>query len=140
MIGHRTPRHEIFGWAAARLDDALNYVPARIAAAVLCAAAFVMPGGNARAGWTAMRRDAHRHHSPNAGWPEAAMAGALGLALAGPRIYEGERVDGAWMGAGGRTEATPADIRRGLKLFLIACALQAAIVALIAGAVYGLTR
>lgn len=132
MIGHRTSRHEDFGWAAARLDDLLNLAPARIAGLALCGAAALMPGRPVQPAWTAMWRDARRHHSPNAGWPEAAMAGALGLALAGPRVYEGEPVDDAWMGAGGRVDATAGDIRRGLKLFVTACAIQAAIVAVIA--------
>jgi adenosylcobinamide-phosphate synthase len=132
MIGHRTPRHEYFGWAAARLDDLLNLLPARLAGAALCGAAFLLSRAEGRTAWQAMWRDARKHHSPNAGWPEAAMAGALGLALAGPRIYDGERVDDAWMGAGGRADAGSADIRRGLTLYVIACAIQAAIVAVIA--------
>lgn len=132
MIGHRTSRHEEFGWAAARLDDLLNLVPARIAGLALCGAAALMPGRPVQPAWTAMWRDARRHHSPNAGWPEAAMAGALGLALAGPRVYDGEPVEDAWMGAGGRAEATAGDIRRGLRLFIAACAIQAAVVTIIA--------
>jgi adenosylcobinamide-phosphate synthase len=131
MIGHRSERHEHFGWAAARLDDLLNYLPARIAGVILCGAA-ALGGGNARAAWDAMWRDAPKHHSPSAGWPEAAMAGALGLALAGPRVYDGELVEDAWMGAGGRTDATAADIRRGLRVFVATCAIQAVIVGLIA--------
>ncbi len=132
MIGHRTRRHEAFGWAAARLDDLLSYLPARLAGLVLCGAAIVVPGGKAHAAWEAIWRDAPKHHSPNAGWPEAAMAGALGLALGGPRVYDRELVKDAWMGDGGRAQATAADIRRGLKLFVVACAIQAGIVALIA--------
>lgn len=135
MIGHRTSRHEDFGWAAARLDDLLNLAPARIAGLVLCGGAALLPGRPVRAAWAAMWRDARRHHSPNAGWPEAAMAGGLGLALAGPRVYDGELVDDAWMGAGGRAEATAGDIRRGLQLFVAACAIQAAVVAILAIAV-----
>jgi adenosylcobinamide-phosphate synthase len=131
MIGHRSERHEHFGWAAARLDDLLNHLPARIAGLILCGAA-ALAGGDARTAWDAMWRDAPKHHSPNAGWPEAAMAGGLGLALAGPRIYDGELVEDAWMGAGGRAEATAADIRRGLKLFAAACAIQAGIAAALA--------
>src|SRR5215813_11255059 len=113
MIGHRTPRYEFFGWAAARLDDLLNLAPARLAGAVLCGAAFLLSREQGRDAWQAMWRDARKHRSPNAGWPEAAMAGGLGLALAGPRVYEGELVDDAWMGAGGRADATSGDIRRG---------------------------
>jgi adenosylcobinamide-phosphate synthase len=82
MIGHRTPRHEAFGWAAARADDALNWIPARLSALLIRLA-----GG--RGAWSAIAADARLHRSPNAGWPEAAMARALGVALAGPRSYHG---------------------------------------------------
>ncbi len=132
MIGHRTPRHLAFGWAAARLDDLLNLIPARLAALILAAAALVFPGCSVKGALRAMRSDAARHRSPNAGWPEAAMAGALGLALAGPRRYGGEVVKDHWMNAGARTSADAGDIRRGLRLFIAACLLQAAILALIA--------
>ena len=132
MIGHRTPRYEFFGWAAARLDDLLNLVPARLAGAALCGAAFLLSREQGRAAWQAMLRDARKHHSPNAGWPEAALAGALDLALAGPRVYDGELVDDAWMGVGGRTDASATDIRRGLKLYVIACGIQIVIVAILA--------
>ena len=115
MIGHRTARHEAFGWAAARLDDVLNLVPARLCGALIALAA---PFGGGRIGeaWAAMLRDAPKHRSPNAGWPEAAMAGSLGLALAGPRRYHGTVVTDAWMGDGGRAEAAPRDIRRALEV------------------------
>ncbi|MFE0756914.1 adenosylcobinamide-phosphate synthase CbiB [Inquilinus sp. NPDC058860] len=115
MIGHRTARHEAFGWAAARLDDVLNLVPARLCGALLALAA-PFGGGHVGAAWRAMWRDAPKHRSPNAGWPEAAMAGGLGLALAGPRQYHGTVVPDAWMGDGGRAEATPRDIRRALAV------------------------
>src|SRR6185437_3799913 len=87
MIGHRTPRHEAFGWAAARLDDLVNLPASRLAALLIVAAARLLPGADAAGAWAAVRRDAGKHRSPNAGWPEAAMAGALGLKLAGPRVY-----------------------------------------------------
>ncbi len=132
MIGHRTPRHEAFGWASARFDDLLNFIPARLGGLLVAGAALIMPGSDARAALHAMRRDAPKHHSPNAGWPEAALAGALGLALAGPRRYEGELVEDAWMGAGGRAAATIDDIRRGQRLYVVACAIQAAVIAAIA--------
>lgn len=132
MIGHRTPRHETFGWATARLDDLVNLVPARLAGLLIVAAALMLPGARAGKALHAMRRDAPKHRSPNAGWQEAAMAGALGLAIAGPRRYGGKTVEDAWMGAGGRTEATAEDIRRALRLYLTACVLQAALIALIA--------
>ncbi|UMY19816.1 adenosylcobinamide-phosphate synthase CbiB [Methylobacterium organophilum] len=122
MIGHRTPRHEAFGWASARLDDLVNLPASRLTALLILAAAALHPGASAREGWVALRRDARHHRSPNAGWPEAAMAGALGLRLAGPRIYGEMRVEDAWMGLG-RAEAAPADIERALTLYRSACLL-----------------
>ncbi|MGH6959089.1 MAG: adenosylcobinamide-phosphate synthase CbiB, partial [Dongiaceae bacterium] len=132
MIGHRTERHEAFGWAAARLDDLVNLLPARLAGATLAAAAAFLRSTDPAVAWHTMRRDAPKHRSPNAGWPEAAMAGALSLALNGPRAYHGEFIDDPWMGAGGRSDATPGDIRRGLRLYVIACGLQAGAIALLA--------
>lgn len=125
MIGHLTPRHRAFGWASARLDDAVNLPASRLAAGWLTLAAFLHPGASARGAWRAVRRDSGRHRSPNAGWPEAAMAGALGLRLAGPRVYGETRVDDAWMGDG-RVEATLRDLGRALSLYRTACALQMA--------------
>lgn len=122
MIGHRSERYRAFGWAAARLDDGANLVPARLSGLLLIAASWVQLGvAAARSALAAMLRDAGRHKSPNAGWPEAAMAGALGIALAGPRIYGGTRVDDDWMNDGGRQAAAPEDISRALALFRIAC-------------------
>ncbi len=122
MIGHRTPRHEAFGGAAARLDDLVNLPASRLSALLIVAAAAITPGASARGAWRAVRRDAPRHRSPNAGYPEAAMAGALGLALAGPRVYAGVAVQDAFMGAG-RREANAADIRAALGLYRRADAL-----------------
>ena len=116
MIGHRTPRHAAFGWAAARLDDLVNLPASRLSALLLVAGAAVESRSAAAAAWRAVRRDAHRHRSPNAGYPEAAMAGALGLALAGPRVYGGMRVEDALMGDG-RRAAGAADIRKALALY-----------------------
>ncbi len=124
MIGHRSPRYVHFGRFAARLDDVANWLPARLSALLILAAALCLPGTTPAAGWRAVWRDAPRHRSPNAGWPEAAMAGALGLSLAGPRRYAGELVDDAWMGAG-RTAALTADVNRALRVFIIACTLAA---------------
>ena len=116
MIGHRTPRHEMFGWAAAKLDDLVNLPASRLTALLLIVAAKLRKDASAGGAWRAVRRDAARHRSPNAGYPEAAMAGALGLALAGPRTYEGVQVNDAAMGDG-RRDVTAADIRRALALF-----------------------
>jgi adenosylcobinamide-phosphate synthase len=132
MIGHRTPRHEAFGWAAARLDDLLNLPASRLSALLLIAAAALNKTASAAAAWRAVLRDASRHRSPNAGYPEAAMAGALGLSLAGPRVYGGVKVDDATMGDG-RRDATAADIRRALTLYRYADAILIALVAAIAG-------
>lgn len=122
MIGHKSPRHLAFGWAAARLDDLVNLPASRLTALLLIAAAALDRQAEAGAAWRAVRRDACRHRSPNAGWPEAAMAGALGLRLAGPRVYGAVRVEDGWMGDG-RAEATAADIRRALALYRRSCLL-----------------
>jgi adenosylcobinamide-phosphate synthase len=129
MIGHRTPRHEAFGWAAAKLDDLVNLPASRLSALLLVAAAAL--NESAAAAWRAVLRDASRHRSPNAGYPEAAMAGALDLSLAGPRVYGGVTIDDATMGEG-RRDATAADIRRALALYRYADAILIALVAAIA--------
>lgn len=131
MIGHKTPRHQAFGWAAARFDDLVNLPGSRLTALLLVVAAAIVPGADWREAWRAVGRDARRHRSPNAGWPEAAMAGALGLALAGPRHYGGILVDDATMG-NGRRAATAADIRRALKLYWTADLLLVALIAAVA--------
>jgi len=116
MIGHRTARYAAFGWAAARLDDLVNLPASRLAALLLIAAAALRNDGSAVEAWRTVWFDAPRHRSPNAGYPEAAVAGALGLSLAGPRVYGGVRIDDATMG-GGRWDANAADIRRALALY-----------------------
>ncbi|MDX3806039.1 adenosylcobinamide-phosphate synthase CbiB [Bosea thiooxidans] len=133
MIGHRTPRHLAFGWAAARLDDLVNLPASRLTALLLVASAALDRTADAGGAWRALRRDAGKHRSPNAGWPEAAMAGALGLRLAGPRIYGETRVEDHWMGDG-RAEATAADIRRALSLYRRSCGLLWALAILLAAA------
>ncbi len=125
MIGYRSERYASFGRMAAGLDDAANWLPARIAGALIAVAA----GLRVAPAWRAMLRDAGRHRSPNAGWQEAAMAGALGLALAGPRSYGGEMVEDAWMGQG-RRNATADDIRAALAIYLRAGVLLGLLVAL----------
>ena len=116
MIGHRTARHVDFGMPAARIDDLVNWPAARLAGLLIVAAALLRRRVSAKRAWTAMWRDASKHRSPNAGWPEAAMAGALGLQLAGPRVYDGIRVVDAIMGDG-RRDATAQDIRAALSLY-----------------------
>src|SRR5579872_1574239 len=131
MIGHRTPRHEAFGWAAARLDDLINLPASRLSAVLIVAAAALSGDATVAAAWQAVVRDAPKHRSPNAGYPEAAMAGALGLALAGPRVYGGVEVDDATLGQG-RRDASAADIRRALALYRRADAILLALVAALA--------
>ena len=130
MIGHRTARYADFGWAAARLDDLVNLPASRLSALFLVAAATLNTEASAGAAWRAIRRDAARHRSPNAGYPEAAMAGALGLSLAGPRAYGGALLDDAIMGSGHR-DATAADIRRALALYRSADSILIALLAAI---------
>jgi len=125
MIGHRTPRHDAFGWAAARLDDLVNLPASRLTGFLFALAARFIPNGSMDNAFRAMRRDAHRHRSPNAGWPESAMAGALGLKLNGPKTYGATHVEDAYMGDG-RREATADDIDRALRLACIAWALMIA--------------
>ncbi|WP_425087824.1 adenosylcobinamide-phosphate synthase CbiB [Stappia sp.] len=131
MIGHKTERHRAFGWASARFDDLINLPAARLSGLLLALSAPLF-GKGVGASLAIMRRDAPNHRSPNAGWPEAAMAAVLGLALAGPRVYPGYSVDDPFMNAEGRREATAGDIARALKAMVFACALQTGIVALIA--------
>lgn len=114
MIGHKEPRWRAFGWAAARIDDGANWVPARIAGVLVCVAG--------AGGWAVMKRDARTHASPNAGWPEAAMAGALGVALAGPVAYDGVTQIKPWIGREGRA-ASPKDIVTALQIYARACLL-----------------
>jgi len=131
MIGHLTPRHRWFGWASARLDDLVNLPASRLASLwIVLAAGSTRPTAAARA-WRIVRRDARRHRSPNAGWPEAAMAGALGIRLAGPRIYAGLSVEDGWIGDGDRP-ATPDDLRAALAIYRRACAIQLAVVVTVA--------
>jgi adenosylcobinamide-phosphate synthase len=118
MIGHKNERYLAFGWAAARLDDAANLIPARLSALLLA----LSSPSHARAALRCAWRDAGKHTSPNAGWSEAAMAGALALTLGGTNTYDGIPHPCATLGDGTR-EATPAHLRRALRLYLTACAL-----------------
>lgn len=120
MIGHRTPRHEAFGWASARLDDLVNLPASRLTACLFIVAAIFVKGASPQGALRAVARDAKHHRSPNAGWPESALAGALGFALAGPRSYGGQMIQARFMGEGGRRNLTGADIRQALKLARVA--------------------
>src|SRR3954469_6594147 len=131
MIGHRTPRHAAFGWAAARLDDLVNLIPARLSG-LLVAIVAPIAGGTTGTALRVMTRDAAKHRSPNAGWPESATAGALGLALAGPRRYRERIVDDPLLNAEARKDAAPGDIGRALDLLVAACLLEAAAYAALA--------
>ena len=125
MIGYRTPRHERFGWAAARLDDLLNLVPARLTALLIAASCGLLRD------MRAIRADARRHRSPNAGWPEAAMARALGVALAGPRAYDGKPRDFPWVNAPGRRPLMARDIDAAIRVLWRTWAVTLGLAALI---------
>ncbi|OAM75065.1 adenosylcobinamide-phosphate synthase CbiB [Devosia elaeis] len=131
MIGHLNDRYRDYGWAAARLDDVLNWIPARLTAMLITIACFFVPGASPSKAWATARRDARKHESPNAGWPESAFAGALGFQLGGPRSYDGEMVDLPAFGTG-KAALGASDImlalllyRRTLDVLLAASALLA---------------
>ena len=123
MIGHRTPRHEAFGQASAKVDDMVNLPASRLAALWIALAAWFHDDADVRRALVTVRKDAHRHRSPNAGWPEAAMAGALSVKLSGPRSYHGALTEEGWIGEG-REDVSAADIRRALGVYKTACTLQ----------------
>ncbi len=125
MIGHVSDRHRDFGWASARLDDLVNLVPAR-----LTAVAFAVAGRSVTALMVA-RRDAGLHRSPNAGWPESALAGSIGVRLSGPRSYGGQQTEDPWVN-GECPDPDDASIRQGLHLFVIATTLVATVLGAIA--------
>ncbi|QRM55782.1 adenosylcobinamide-phosphate synthase CbiB [Sinorhizobium sp. BG8] len=136
MIGHKNKKYLEFGWASARLDDLANIPAARLSVLLIAAGARLVSSMNAA--WTAVDtalRDHGLHRSPNSGWPEAAMAGALGIGLAGPRIYAGVRVEEPMINASGRTDATANDIDRALSIYGGACSALAAMVLLAAAVV-----
>ena len=114
MIGHRTERHEAFGWASAKIDDIANFIPARLTGVV-----FAMVSGRPRTAMICMMRDAGKHRSPNAGWPEAALAGGLDVRLSGPRDYGGQSSREPWLNGTGRDPAA-GDIKLGLQLYTLA--------------------
>ena len=134
MIGHRSARHRDFGRAAARLDDAANYIPARLSG-LLVALAAPLAGGHPVRAFRIMGDDAPSHRSPNAGWPEAAMAGALNVALAGPRRYAGTVVRDPFLNSGGNPAPSSADVRRALRVYIGANLELLALAAALAGLV-----
>jgi adenosylcobinamide-phosphate synthase len=139
MIGHKTDRHREFGWAAARFDDLLNLIPARLTALLVAGAAFFVKGAQPEAAWATALADAKKHESPNAGWPEAAFAGALGYQLGGPRSYDGEVVELPSFGAG-RANLGPADIERALTLYAATLNVALGVTAVVALAAWRLSQ
>lgn len=137
MLGHHNARYEYFGKFAARLDDLATLVPAILGGLCLVVAAALLPGARAGRALRMMLAHASRHRSPNAGWSEAAMAGALGFALAGPRSYGGEAVQDAWMGRG-RTALDAHDVRRALALYRRAWLVAACLTTLAAVGLHGM--
>ncbi|MDZ7905519.1 MAG: adenosylcobinamide-phosphate synthase CbiB [Cypionkella sp.] len=123
MIGHKTPRYQDFGWFSARADDWVNLIPARLTGVL-----FALTSAHPLRALRTMRRDARAHRSPNAGWPEAAMAGALNIRLSGPRVYENDVAQEPWLNGGAR-DPSCADIGAGLRLYIRALALMAALMA-----------
>jgi adenosylcobinamide-phosphate synthase len=114
MVGYKTESYREFGWAGARMDDLFNWLPARLSGGLFTASAW-LTGLDWRQTWKIFCRDGRRHASPNAGWPEAAVSGALGLRLGGPNVYHGELVEKPWIGDGGREPET-ADILKAIRL------------------------
>jgi adenosylcobinamide-phosphate synthase len=135
MIGHKSERFRGFGYAAAKLDDLANLVPARASALLVTLAAILVRGASPGSAWRTALRDSRGHPSPNAGWPEAAFAGALGLRLGGPRTYEHGIVEDAWIGAG--KDPQPRDIFRALALYGAACWMHGCVLAVAALLVIG---
>jgi adenosylcobinamide-phosphate synthase len=124
MIGYKTPKYAEFGWAAARMDDLVNLIPARLTALLIAVAGGALPLGR-------IRRDARLHRSPNAGWPEAAMAQTLGCALAGPRAYDGEMRDFPWVNPEGKRTLAPLDIDASIVMLWKAWGLMVALCAIL---------
>jgi adenosylcobinamide-phosphate synthase len=126
MIGHRNARHEYFGWAAARIDDVANFIPARLTGLI-----FALAGAAPKASFACMTRDGSKHRSINAGWPEAAMAGSLSVRLCGPRFYDGDRADEPWLNEGAR-DPVAHDVTQALGLYVRAMAGLAGLLAIVA--------
>ncbi len=131
MIGHRTDRYASFGWASARLDDVVNIIPARLTGLL-----FVVVSGRPRKALLCMWQDSGKHRSPNAGWPEAAMAGALGIRLSGPRQYTDRMADEPWVNSGA-PDPRRKELSHALTLYVRALIGMAGILALL---IYALSR
>jgi adenosylcobinamide-phosphate synthase len=126
MIGHRSERHQYFGWAAARIDDVANFIPARLTGLI-----FALAGPDPKVAFACMASDGPKHRSINAGWPEAAMAASLSVRLCGPRYYDGERADEPWLNERAR-DPVAGDIAQGLKLYVRAMAGLVGLLAILA--------
>ncbi|MBO6675114.1 MAG: cobalamin biosynthesis protein CobD [Rhizobiales bacterium] len=140
MIGYKTERHLHFGWASAKLDDLVNFLPARLSVGLIMLSAAItslagQKGAFAWPDWAVIRRDAPTHASPNAGWPEASYASALGIALGGPRTYPSGTVEAPYINDAGRKNLDAGDIRKGLSLLRATCAATLLVVVLIAAAI-----
>lgn len=126
MIGHRTEKYEDFGKVAARLDDVVNLIPARLTGVI-----FAICGGQFTRAWAVIRADAGKHRSPNAGWPEGALAGSLNIRLSGPRQYGTHTADEPWLN-GAAPDPVADDLARGLALYRRGMVLLAAILGAVA--------
>lgn len=140
MIGYKTDRHRHFGWAAAKLDDLVNFLPARLSVGLIMLSVAItslagQKGAFAWPDWVKIRQDAPTHASPNAGWPEASYASALGIALGGPRTYPNGTVEAPYINDAGRKHLDAGDIRKGLAQFRATCAATLLVVVLIAAAI-----
>ncbi|MFN3171851.1 MAG: adenosylcobinamide-phosphate synthase CbiB [Hyphomicrobiales bacterium] len=140
MIGYKTERHLHFGWASAKLDDVVNLLPARVSVGLITLSVAItglagQKGAFAWPDWATIRHDAPSHASPNAGWPEASYASALGIALGGPRTYPSGTVEAPYINGAGRKHLEAGDIRKGLALFRATCAATLLVVVLIAAAI-----
>ncbi|MDG2339996.1 MAG: adenosylcobinamide-phosphate synthase CbiB [Paracoccaceae bacterium] len=111
MLGYKTPKHFDFGWASAKIDDVANFFPARLTGWLIALAS-----GNRKTALAVINIDARKHRSPNAGWPEGAMAGALGVRLSGPREYETGLTDDPWLNENDR-DVEPKDVNQALAVF-----------------------
>lgn len=111
MIGYRNAKYADFGWASAKIDDVANYIPARLTGALIA-----LLSGNHKPAFAVISWDAKKHRSPNAGYPEGAMAGALGVRLSGPRLYDTGPTDDPWLNENGR-EVEPADVKQALSVY-----------------------